>query len=266
MIDTSKKHSYIEYKDSIVVKYYDKYDFCESESTLKDIKDKDSPHSFTKEELIAASLVADKFNDSYVKTSGKFDIVEGVFRKTAFSNKDILVGVLTKYSALITDEDREKATTVLEYLEDKFAFKILAETLTEFESSITKFISGDETVSINMIGIAAYVPTYYSSNAKNELLSDRSTNAGHLGRIGEKVDTEIEIIGRKYLAETQYGGSGYMVNAITSDNHRVTFFTANEDIANSKKNIKVSCKIKALGTAWNDENVNETKVNYVRFV
>ena len=266
MIDTSKKHTYIDHDNSKVVKYYDKYDFRESERTLKDIKDKDSPISFTKEELVTASLVADKFNDSYVKTSGKFDIVEGEFVKTGFSNKDILVGILTKYSNLITDEDREKAIVILDYLENKFAFKILAETLTEFESSIIKFMSGDETVSINMIGIAGYIPTYYSSNTKNEKLSDRSTNSGHLGRIGEKVDTEIEIIGRKYLAETQYGGSGYMVNAITSDNHRVTFFTSNEDIANSKKNIKVSCKIKSLGTAWNDENVNETKVNYVRFV
>ena len=266
MIDTSKKHTYIEIDNSKVIKYYDKYDFCGSESTLRDIKDKDSSYSFTKEELITAGLVADKFNDSYVKSAGKFDIDEGEFKKTAFSNKDILVGVLTKYSDLITDKDRELATTILEYLEDKFAFKILAETLTEFESSITKFMSGDETVSLNMIGIAAYIPTYYFSNTRNETLNDRSTNSGHLGRIGEKIDTEIEIIGRKYLAQTQYGGSGYMVNAITSDDHRVSFFTTNEDIANSKKNIKVSCKIKALGKLWNDEHVNETKVNYVKFL
>jgi hypothetical protein len=265
MIDNSKEHTYIEHKDTKVVKYFDKYDFCGSESTLKDIKYNDSPYSFTKEELITASIVADKFNDSYVKTSGKFDIVEGEFVKTAFSNKDIVIGILTKYPDLIADEDREKATIILEYLEDRFAFKILSDTLTEFESSITYFMSNDSTVSTNMVGVASYVPTYYSSNTKNELLNDRSTNAGHLGKIGEKVDTEIEIIGRKYLAETQYGGSGYMVNAITSDNHRVTFFTTNEDIANSKKNIKVSCKIKALGKAWNDKNVNETKVNYVKF-
>ena len=265
MIDTSKKHSYIQYKDSIVVKYYDKYDFCESKRTLENIKDKDSPISFTKEELITASIVADKFNDYYVKTSGKFDIIEGEFKKIAFSNKDILVGVLTKYPDLITDKDREKAKTILEYLEDKFAFKILSDTLTEFESSITTFMSNDATVSTNMIGVASYVPTYYFSNTKNEKLSDRSTNAGHLGRIGEKVNTEIEIIGQKYLAQTQYGGSGYMVNAITSDNHRVSFFTTNEDIATSTMNVKISCKIKSLGKAWNDENINETKVNYVRF-
>jgi hypothetical protein len=266
MIDTSKKHTYIEYDNSKVVKYFGKYDFCESASTLKDIKDKDSPYSFTKEELIAASIVATEFNDSYVKTSGKFDIVEGEFLKSAFSNKDILVGVLTKYSDLITDEDREKATTILSYLGNKFAFKILSDTLTEFEVAMTKFLSEDATVSVNMMGVAAYIPTYYSSNTKNEKLSDRSTNAGHLGRIGEKVDTEIEIIGKKYLAQTQYGGSGYMVNAITSDNHRVTFFTTNEDIATSTKNVKISCKIKSLGKAWNDENVNETKVNYVKFM
>jgi hypothetical protein len=266
MIDTSKKHTYIDHDNSKVVKYYDKYDFRESERTFKDIKDKDSPYSFTKEELITAGIIANKFNSSYIKKSGQFDIVEGEFMKTAFSNKDILVGVLTKYSNLITDADRKKASTILEYLEDKFAFKILADTLTEFESSITKFMSGDETVSLQMIGIAAYIPTYYFSNTKNETLNDRSTNSGHLGRVGEKVDTEIEIIGRKYLAQTQFGGSGYMVNAITSDDHRVSFFTTNEDIANSKKNIKVSCKIKSLGKLWNDENVNETKVNYVRFV
>lgn len=265
MIDTTTEHTYIEHKDTKVVKYFDKYDFCGSASTLKDIKYKDSPHSFTKEELITASIVADRFNDSYVKTSGKFDIVEGEFVKTAFSNKDIVVGILTKYSDLITDKDREKAKTILEYLEDKFAFKILSDTLTEFESSITNFMSNDSTVSTSMIGIASYVPTYYFSNTKNELLNDRSTNSGYLGQIGEKVDAEIEVIGKKYIAQTQYGGSGYMVNAITSDNHRVTFFTTNEDIATSTKNVKISCKIKALGKVWNDENINETKINYVKF-
>ena len=43
------------------------------------------------------------------------------------------------------------------------------------------------------------------------------------------------------------------------------YITSNEDIANSKKNIKISCKVKDLGTAWRDDNINETKVNYVKF-
>ena len=266
MIDKSKKHTYIDFEDSKVVVYFGKYNFTESVKTLRDMQDKDSPHVFTKTEVLSASIVADKFNDKYVKSSGAFDIVEGEFMKTGFSNKDILIGILTKYRHLITNKTYQEGKEIMAYLEDKFAYKILADSLTDFEHGVAKFLADDNSLSSHTLGIAAYIPTYYATHTKSDELKDRSTQSGHLGKIGEKVTTEIEVLSSKYLAETQYGGSGYMINAITSDNHRLSFFTANEDIANSKKNIKVSCKIKALGTAWNDENVNETKVNYVRFM
>ena len=266
MIDKSKKHSYHYYKDTQVVKYFDKYDFSESANTISDIKYNDSPYSFTKAELLAASILAAEFNSSYVKTSGAFDIVEGDFVKTGFSNKDVLIGILTKYPKLITDKEREKATVILDFLDNEFAFKILAENLTDFEQSIATFLSDNPSNFLSVIGVAAYIPTYYDNNIQKQDLKDRSIQNGHLGKIGEKVTTEIEIISSKYIAQTQYGGAGYMVNAITTDNHRLSFFTTNEDIANSKSNVNVSCKIKSQGTAWKDDNVNETKINYVRMV
>ena len=265
MIDKSKKHTYIDFEDSKVVLYFGKYNFTESAKTLKDMQDKDSPHVFTKTEVLSASIVADKFNDKYVKSSGAFDIVEGEFMKTGFSNKDILIGILTNYRHLITNKTYQEAKEIMEYLEDKFAYKILADNLTEFENGIAKFLAEDSSLSSHVMGIAAYIPTYYETHTKKDELKDRSNQSGHLAKIGEKVDTEIEILTSKYIATTQYGGSGYMVNAITTDNHRLSFFTSNEDIANSKKNIKISCKVKDLGTAWRDDNINETKVNYVKF-
>ena len=266
MIDKSKKHSYHYYKDTQVVKYFDKYDFSESANTISDIKYNDSPYSFTKAELLAASILAAEFNSSYVKTSGAFDIVEGDFVKTGFSNKDVLIGILTKYPKLITDKEREKATVILDFLDNEFAFKILAENLTDFEQSIATFLSDNPSNFLSVIGVAAYIPTYYDNNTKQETLRDRSANSVHLGQVGEKIKTEIEILTSTYIAETQYGGSGYMVNAITSDNNRLSFFTSNEDVAPSKTNINISCKIKSLGTAWKDDSIPETKVNYVRMV
>ena len=265
MIDASKKHTYIDFEDSKVVVYFGKYNFTESAKTLKDMQDKDSPHVFTKTEILSALIVANTFNDKYVKSSGTFDIDDGEFKKTAFSNKEILIGILTNYRHLITNKTYQEAKEMMEYLEDKFAFKILADNLTEFENGIAKFLADDNSMSSHVMGIAAYIPTYYSTNTKKEELKDRSNQSGHLAKIGEKVDTEIEILTSTYIATTQYGGSGYMVNAITTDNHRLSFFTSNEDIANSKKNIKISCKVKDLGTAWRDDNINETKVNYVKF-
>jgi len=265
MIDKSKKHTYIDFEDSKVVIYFGKYNFTESAKTLKDMQDKDSPHVFTKTEILSASIVANTFNDKYVKSSGTFDIDDGEFKKIAFSNKEVLIGILTNYRHLITNKTYQEAKVIMEYLEDKFAFKILADNLTEFENGIAKFLADDSSLSSHVMGIAAYIPTYYSTNTKKEELKDRSNQSGHLAKIGEKVDTEIEILTSTYIATTQYGGSGYMVNAITTDNHRLSFFTSNEDIANSKKNIKISCKVKALGTAWKDDNTNETKVNYVKF-
>ena len=265
MIDASKKHTYIDFEDSKVVIYFGKYNFTESAKTLKDMQDKDSVHSFTKTEILTASIVANTFNDKYVKSSGTFDIDDGEFKKIAFSNKEILIGILTNYRHLITNKTYQEAKEIMEYLEDKFAYKILSDNLTEFESGIAKFLNDDNSLSSHVFGIAAFVPTYYKNNIRYEELSDRSNQNGHLADIGEKVITEIEILRSKYIAHTQYGGSGYMVNAITTDNHRLSFFTSNEDIANSKKNIKISCKVKALGTAWKDDNTNETKVNYVKF-
>jgi hypothetical protein len=265
MIDTSKKHTYIDFEDSKVVVYFGKYNFTESAKTLKDMQDKDSPYVFTKTEILSASIVAHKFNDKYVKSSGTYDIDEGEFKKIAFSNKEILIGILTNYRHLITNKTYQKAKEIMEYLEDEFAFKILSDNLTEFENGIAKFLAEDSSLSSHVMGIAAYIPTYYETHTKKDELKERSNQTGHLAKIGEKVDTEIEILTSRYIATTQYGGSGYMVNAITTDNHRLSFFTSNEDIANSKKNIKVSCKVKALGTAWRDDSINETKVNYVKF-
>ena len=265
MIDTSKKHTYIEFNDSKVIMYFGKYNFTDSAKTLQDMQDLDSVHSFTKTEILSASIVANKFNDKYVKSSGTFDIDDGEFKKIAFSNKEILIGILTNYRHLITNKTYQKAKEIMEYLENKFAYKILADNLTEFESGIAKFLADDSSLSSHVMGIAAYIPTYYTSNTKNDELKERSNQTGYLAKIGEKVITEIEILTSKYIATTQYGGSGYMINAITTDNHRLSFFTSNEDIANSKKNIKVSCKVKALGTAWKNNDINETKVNYVRF-
>ena len=243
MIDKSKKHSYHYYKDTQVVKYFDKYDFSESANTISDIKYNDSPYSFTKAELLAASILAAEFNSSYVKTSGAFDIVEGDFVKTGFSNKDVLIGILTKYPKLITDKEREKATVILDFLDNEFAFKILAENLTDFEQSIATFLSDNPSNFLSVIGVAAYIPTYYDNNTKQETLRDRSANSVHLGQVGEKIKTEIEIL--------------------TST---LSFFTSNEDVATSKTNINISCKIKSLGTAWKDDSIPETKVNYVRMV
>ena len=265
MLDISKKHTYIEFEDSKVVVYFGKYNFTESAKTLKDMQDKDSPHVFTKTEILSASIVADKFNDKYVKSSGTYDIDDGEFKKIAFSNKEVLIGILTNYRHLITNKTYQEAKEIMEYLEDKFAYKILADNLTEFENGIAKFLADDSSLSSHVMGIAAYIPTYYATHTKKDELTDRSNQSGHLAKIGEKVDTEIEILTSKYIATTQYGGSGYMVNAITTDNHRLSFFTSNEDIANSKKNIKISCKVKDLGTAWRDDSINETKVNYVKF-
>ena len=265
MIDTSKPHKYIDFNDSKVIMYFGKYNFTDSAKTLQDMQDLDSIYAFTKTEILSASIVASQFNEVYVKTSGSYDIDEGEFKKTAFSNKEILIGVLTNYRHLITNKIFQEAKDIMAQLENKFAYKILSDNLTEFESGIAKFLNDDNSLSSHVFGIAAYVPTYYNTDTKDDELKERSTQSGHLGQIGDKINTEIEILSSKYIATTQYGGSGYMINAITTDNHRLSFFTSNEDIANSKKNIKVSCKVKALGTAWKDNDTNETKVNYVRF-
>ena len=125
MIDTSKPHKYIDFNDSKVIMYFGKYNFTDSAKTLQDMQDLDSIYSFTKTEILSASIVANEFNDTYVKTSGSFDIVDGEFKKIAFSNKEILIGILTNYRELITNKIFQEAKSIMAHLENKFAYKIL---------------------------------------------------------------------------------------------------------------------------------------------
>ena len=265
MIDKTQDHSYQYHNDTKVVIYLGKYDFTAAQDLIYDIKNGNSKYSFTKEELLMASIVATQFNETYVKSSGSFDIVMGDFVRTRYSNKEIMVSILINYPHLITNADKTKASEIMRYLEGEFSFKILSGNLTDFESSIAQFLAEDSDPTSAVLGVAAYIPTYYDTAVKNDELRDRSNNDTFLGAIGEKVQTEIEILRTKYLAETNFGGTGYMVSGITTDNHRVSFFTSNEEIANSTKNIKIQCKVKAHGKAFKEDFVNETRVNYVKF-
>jgi hypothetical protein len=272
MIETSNKHTYIHYGNMRVVKYYGKYDFCKSGEALvqyiEEAQQPDSQNSISREQriqLLAASIVASEFNDGkYIKADGFSDIVDNEYLKLNFSNKEILIGILTDYPRLLTKEILEDASVILDYLENKFAFKILADNMNDFERSIAGFLS-EQILSSNVVGIASYIPTYFANNTRQEEVDDRSTNTGYLGAIGDIVLTEIEVLRSTYLPTTQFGNPGYMVNAITTDNHRLSFFTANEGIATAKNNIKISCKVKAWASTYTDDTINETKVNYVKF-
>ena len=269
MIDSSKKHSYIPYKNTKVIKYYGKYDFTESSNQMEDFCSSGQAHSgVTREQrkqLIAASIIATEMNNGeYIKAEGHSDIVDNEYVKLNFSNKDILVGVLTEYRSLLDVDVLAKAEAILEYLEDEFAFKILSDNMNSFETSIAQFLTDRLIIKSGTLGIAAYIPTFYTNNTKQRVINDRSTNNNYLGEIGAKVITEIEVIRATYCPTTAFGSPGWMVNAITTDNHRVSFFTGKEDIATTKKNIKVSCKIKSLGTSYKDDSINETQVNYVK--
>ena len=272
MIETSNKHTYIRNEHTKVVRYFGKYDFSKSGETLaRYIEESQQPEGhepISREQrlqLIGASIIATKFNDGdYIKAEGFSDIVDNEYIKLKFSNKDILVGILTEYPRLLTKEILEDASVILDYLENKFAFKILADNMSSFEKSIADFLS-EKSVNGGMMGIAAYIPTYFINNTQQESIDDRSTNSDYLGEVGDTILTEIEVIRSTYMSSTQFGNPGYMVNAITTDNHRLSFFTANEGIATSKKKIKISCKVKSLASTYLDDSINETKVNYVKF-
>ena len=267
MIDSSKKHSYIPYKSTMVKKYFDKYDFTDAANSIEEIYS--VTHAVVtrnqRKELIAASIIATEMNDGeYIKAEGRSDIVDNEYVKLNFSNKDILIGVLTEYRTLLDSSYLKKASVILEYLEDQFAFKILSDNMNSFETSIAQFLTDKMVIKSATMGIAAYIPTYYANNTKQQAIDDRSTNNDYLGEVGTKVITEIEVIRATYCPTTAFGNPGYMCNAITTDNHRVSFFTGKEDIATTKKSIKISCKIKSLGTSYKDDSINETQVNYVK--
>ena len=248
--------------------------FCDTslelERTVPDFYN--SPIS--KVELVALAILAQKINGEYCKRGGKSDFADETledgevvqrFVKIKESNRYVMETVQAVDNNAITPELLIEAQEMLSGLEMDYMFKVLGDSLNDFETSIQQFLSDSDANDVNArrhIGVVAYIPAYVEREAKQREMSERSIGSEYLGKNGEAITAEIEIVSKRQAT----AWAGWNVNAITTDGNRVSFFTTKDDISNMKGAFKISAKVKDQGRVWGDESTKETRLNYVKIV
>tara|TARA_Y200000002_G_C22633945_1_gene643787 strand:- start:248 stop:1075 length:828 start_codon:yes stop_codon:yes gene_type:complete len=251
--------------------YFHKYDFNISNLDLNEVKAREDI-GFSKLQVIAASIVANEFNEEkYIKVNGGdydfHDTNDGSrYLQNKISNKSIVEGILHCYPHLIQQKHLDSAKEILTELEVDFMFKILSEDMNEFEQSIAGILSSsDNKLERKYWGTCAYLPTYTVKKAIDRQISDKSENSVHIKseRKDNKVFLGIEVI-RVSLSQV-YGG--YNVSAMTTEGNRVSFYSSKEDWRDSKeKSFKIEAKVKSHGQVWKKEHIAETRLNYVKII
>jgi len=269
-IDKSGQHIFQQGHEMI---YFGKYDFGTEHIPYQEL-DVVYKRKHPKDRVMASAIIALDFNDGeYVKKAGKYEFVEmndanditsNQYVLTKMGNSNIMKGILTTYPALITNEIIEKAKKIISQIEMDFMFKVLGDDMNDFEQSINQFLTTSEFDS-SQLGVCAYLPTYFTREEDKRTIAERGEKSKHFGDIGDKFDLELDIISAKFIASPQFGNPGYMVNAFTQDNNRVSFFTIKDEIGEGVgKTVKVNAKVKSHGNCWSDVSTKETKLNYVK--
>ena len=225
--------------------------------------------SISKVDLLALAIIAQRINGEYLKRGGASDFVTKIedgeevqrYERVKSSNRFVIETVQQIDPNIITDELRAEAEAMLHSLEMDFMFKVLGDNMNDFESSIHQFISDVDDFEPRMhIGVVAYLPAYIERENKQKELTERSIGSAYLGNKGEAITANIEIINKRQAT----AWAGWNVNAITTDGDRVSFFTTKDDLANKEGVFKIAAKIKDCGNVWQDPDIKETRLNYVK--
>ena len=223
----------------------------------------------TKLELLALAIAAQHINGGYYKRGGHSDFVNKIengeevqrFERVKQSNRFVMETVQQIDPNIITKELLAEASEMMTALEMDYMFKVLGDNMNDFESSIHEFIADDTEVEPRMhVGVVAYIPAYVEREAKQRELAERSIGSKWIGEKGEAITAEIEIISKS----NANAWAGWNVSAITTDGNRVSFFTTKDDIANKEGVFKISAKVKGCGAVWQDPDIKETRLNYVK--
>ena len=248
-------------------------DFVDVERNVDFVNEKLYGAKLPKVKLVALAIMAQKINGEYCKRGGKSDFVEvydeeldetvSRFVKVKEANRTVME-ILAENDSLITMEVMQEAQDMLSGLEMDYMFKVLGDDMNDFETNIQRFLAEDDT-NVNVrhhIGIVAYIPAYVEREAKQRDLAEQSIGSDWIGKVGEAVDLEIEIISKRSAT----AWAGWNINAITKDGNRISFFTGKENIVNKEGMFKVSAKVKDHGRVWRDESTKETRINYVKLI
>ena len=194
----------------------------------------------------AAACAAQRINGAYLKT-----IEDG---KNTETNRQILDNFLAN-ADLISEADREQGEAVRRYYKG-LTFKILqGKKLNDFDNTAMVIANRDVIESNYDVAVIASLPSCYERAVKRDNLNRKIEGAsgGFIGRIGEKVKINIEVI--RSVFSQQWGV--YFVTGITAED-QVVFFSYRDAIPAGKLVI-------AQGTVKAHRD-NSTQLNRVKVV
>jgi hypothetical protein len=225
----------------------------------------------TKLELLALAIAAQRINNTYLKRGGEMGFVDKIdqgvpvsrYERVKQSNRFVMETVQQVNPHIITEELLKEANEMMINLEMDYMFKVLGDSLNDFETSIQQFLADDVEIEPRMhIGVVAYIPAYVEREVNTIAINERSMSSAYIGIKGDKVTAEIEIISKRQA--TQW--DGWNINAITSDGNRVSFFTTKDELSEMTGVFSITAKVKDCSTVWGNSDIKETRLNYVKIL
>lgn len=198
------------------------------------------------DDVWSAACAAQRINGAYIKS-----FEEG---KNTETNRQIIDNLLAN-TDLITESDREHGREVRTYYKG-LTFKILqGKKLNDFDNTAMVIANRDIIEGTYDVAVIASLPSCYERAVKRDNLNRRIEDArgGFLGRIGEKVKANVEVVRSVY--SQQWGV--YFVTGLTSEDQAV-FFSYKQPI-DAGKLIIVQGTVKA-------HRDNSTQLNRVKVI
>lgn len=240
------------YSDNVI--YFQKYNFKLEHKDITEAKHWIVPM----EQLVAIAVCAWDINDKqYVKVNRPdFDWETQTY--TRLANKEIMMGIFAYYQDIVEPQHRELAKEIIAEIMLDNQMKIMADTMSDFDTSVTKILS-QKACSVSDFGFVAYLPELYQREKAKRIMRDRSDNSKPIASVGSKIKRTIEIL--KFNESQNF--PGFNVQAITDKDERISFFTSNAQIPSILGQFEIEAKVKSHEKVWNT-NIDSTRLNYVK--
>ena len=205
----------------------------------------------------AAACAADRVNGGYFKEAVVEYTDNQPPRLVKDKNRHIMMHFLANPDRLLV-EDVERGEQVREFLQNDLTFRTLKGQITEFDNSTRACLAVTDrfyTVSHRyQLAVIACLPASAARAQQRQEIDTRVKFAqgGHFGKVGEKVQLNIEVLSANYSREYNI----YWIKAVT-DHDQVVLFS-NKERFDVGTHLTVQGKVKA----HRDDNL--TQLNYVK--
>jgi hypothetical protein len=202
----------------------------------------------------AAACLAQRINGTYLKALELDDQTQKPKNPGQKINRDLMKDALLNPTQ-ITDEDRKAGEDTRTYYKG-LTFKLLqGKTLSEFDNSAMMIANREVITNGFDIAVIAALPSCYLRASARDNMDRRinMANGGFLGRPGDKVEVDLEIV--RAIYSTNY--NVHFITGITADNKAVFF--------SYKEKLPVGAMMKFKGTVKAHRDT-QTQMNRVKAV